>query len=152
MSSSNVPAVTGINHLSFTVANIEATLAFFCEVLGAELLSLSKAANPTGVRLLTGVPEAEVRFAFLGFGMQRIELVEYSSPADRQTFLPRPCDTGFAHLALNVTNVPMLIAKAAHYQFHPIGETIEMLGGVDKGKTATYLRGTDGLTLELIGP
>ena len=143
--------VTSVNHTSFTVASVDAGVRFFRDCLGAELVSVAEAANPTGIPRLTGVAGARVKFAFLRWGSQSIELVEYLAPEDRARVQPRPCDRGFAHLALNVDGLQAAVRASAEHGWAPVGEVIQILGGPDKGKSAVYISGSDAITLELVG-
>lgn len=79
------------------------------------------------------------------------ELIEYTGPADRGAVFPRPCDTGFAHLAFDVEGVDELIARLSHFGVLPVAAPLLVSGGPNKGKKAVYLRDWDGITIELIG-
>lgn len=140
-----------INHVSFTVDSLDATIAMFSQCLGATLKSRAQAANPKGIPLLTGVTGAQVEFAFMQLGDITVEFVQYLAPSGRDPRVPRPCDRGFTHLAVNVPSVEAIADQAAKFGFMPLGGVIEILGGPDRGKQALYLRATDGLTIELIG-
>jgi hypothetical protein len=48
---------------------------------------------------LTGRAGALTRHAILAHGQRLVELVEYVSPADTETFRPRPCGVGSVHVA-----------------------------------------------------
>jgi catechol 2,3-dioxygenase-like lactoylglutathione lyase family enzyme len=140
-----------VNHVSFTVDSLDQAIGMFSNCLGAKIISRSVAANPRGIPVLTGVADAQVEFAFMQLGNVTVEFVEYLLPREKGTFLPRPCDRGFSHLAVNVDSVDEISKNAKAFGFKQIGGVIEMLGGPDKGKKAVYIRSEDGLTLELIG-
>jgi catechol 2,3-dioxygenase-like lactoylglutathione lyase family enzyme len=93
--------VLGTNHTSFTVSNLERTVAFFCDCLGFELISKAPR-DPALVSLITGVEGADMVIAFLRAPGHVLELIEYRAPATKGAVKARPCDTGFAHVAFNV--------------------------------------------------
>jgi hypothetical protein len=64
--------------------------------------------------------------------------------------VPRLCDSGAAHVALNVTGIEALVAASAAYGFTPVGEIIEIDAGPNRGSRVVYLRGPDGITVEYI--
>jgi catechol 2,3-dioxygenase-like lactoylglutathione lyase family enzyme len=90
--------VLGTNHTSFTVSNLDRTLAFFRECLGFELISKAPR-DPALTSRITGVEGADLMIAFLKAPGHTIELIEYRAPANKGAVRARPCDTGFAHVA-----------------------------------------------------
>jgi catechol 2,3-dioxygenase-like lactoylglutathione lyase family enzyme len=127
-------------------------VAFFRDALGAEVVSLGAPANPDGIRRITGVKDALTTIAFVRLGDHLVELVEYQEPRGAGRPLPRPCDAGFAHLAVYVDDVTEAMGRTARFGYAPVGEVVEMKGGPDRGSRAVYIRGPEGITLELIGP
>ena len=57
------------------------------------------------------MPGAAVRVAMVEGPGHLIEVLEYSSPNDRQTYKPRSCDVGSVHLACYVENIDALLAR-----------------------------------------
>jgi catechol 2,3-dioxygenase-like lactoylglutathione lyase family enzyme len=149
--STPAPIVTGAAHTSFTVESAAATVEFFRDCLGAEVVSLGSPVNPGGIRRITGVDDALTTIGFVRIGAHLVELVEYQAPADRVKPRLRPCDVGFAHLALYVEGLEALVERASGHGYRLVGGIVDVLGGIDKGKRAAYVSGPDGLTLELIG-
>ena len=64
--------------------------------------------------------------------------------------VPRLCDSGAAHVALNVTGIEALVAASPAYGFTAVGEIIEIDAGPNRGSRVVYLRGPDGITVEYI--
>lgn len=142
--------VLSANHTSFTVSSLDRTLAFFTECLGFQLLSRAPR-DPKVVERITGVEGADMEIAFVRGPGQVVELIEYKAPASKGRVNSRPCDTGFAHLALNVDDVDAAIAAAVPYGVVAINPPITIDQGPNKGKKVVYLRDPDGVTLEFIG-
>ena len=135
-------------HTSFTVADLDATVAFFTDALGC---SVRWPAQPLTAFMeeVTGVDGADVRVAVVICPGHAIELFQYQGPADRSAARLRPCDVGFSHLAFQVDDLDSAVARAAPHGFLPARgyarfETEQVSG------RATYLRGPDGLAIELI--
>lgn len=142
--------VLSANHTSFTVSSLERTLAFFTECLGFQLLSRAPR-DPKIVERITGVEGADMEIAFVRGPGQVVELIEYKAPASKGRVNSRPCDTGFAHLALDVDDVDAAVAAAVPYGVMAINPPITIDRGPNKGRKVVYLRDPDGVTLEFIG-
>jgi catechol 2,3-dioxygenase-like lactoylglutathione lyase family enzyme len=142
--------VLSANHTSFTVSSLDRTLGFFTGCLGFQLVSRAPR-DPKVIQRVTGVDGAEMEIAFIRGPGQVVELIEYKAPASRSRVQSRPCDTGFAHLALDVDNVDAAVAAAASYGVKAINPPVAIDQGPNKGKKVVYLRDWDGVTLEFIG-
>ena len=141
--------VLGTNHTSFTVSSLDRSVGFFRDCLKFELLSRATR-DPAIVSRISGVEGAEMEIAFLRGPGHTVELIEYKAPADRGRVQARPCDTGFAHLALNVDDAVAAVAEAALYGVKAISEPVPINAGPNKGRKVVYLRDWDGITFEFI--
>lgn len=141
--------ISGTNHTSFTVSDVERTAAFFREVIGLELVSLAPR-DPALIEVVVGVPGAEVVVAYLAGHGHVIELIQYTAPAGREHVRPRPCDVGFAHVAYDVTDLDAAIAACAPHGVVPISPPASVDQGPNAGLRVSYLRDPDGITIELI--
>ena len=142
--------VLSANHTSFTVSSLDRTLAFFTECLGYRLISRAPR-EPKIIQKVTGVEGADMEIAFVRGPGHVVELIEYKAPASRGRVVSRPCDTGFAHLALDVDDVDAAVAAAASYAVRAINPPVVIDQGPNKGKKVVYVRDADGVTLEFIG-
>jgi catechol 2,3-dioxygenase-like lactoylglutathione lyase family enzyme len=141
--------VLATNHTSFTVSDLDRTIAFFHDALGFEVLSVAPR-DPKAIQAITGVAGAEMMIGFVQGPGHRIELIEYKAPADRQSLKPRPCDVGFAHIAFNVDDIDAAIAAAAPHDVVPIAAPTVIDKGPNTGGKVAYLRDPDGITIEFI--
>ena len=141
--------VTGTNHTSFTVSDLDRTVAFFCDALGFALLNKSPR-DPAAIRHITGVNGADIVVAYIQGPGHRLELIQYTGPADRQTLRPRPCDVGFAHVAYDVDDIDAAIAACAPHGVIPINPPTGIDKGPNAGGRVVYLRDIDGVTIEFI--
>jgi len=142
--------VLGFNHTSFTVSDLDRVIGFFVDGLGFALQS--RGPRDSGlIARMTAIAGPEVEIAFLvGPDGHRIELICYTAPADRQVVRPRMCDTGAAHVGLDVDDAAAALAVAARYGFDLVGEVIAIDAGPNKGRKVCYVRDADGLTVEFL--
>lgn len=143
--------ILGTNHTSFTVSDLDRTLAFFGEGLGFAVTSRAPRSKDA-IETITGVDGAAVMIAYVQGPGHRLEFIEYRGPADRERVKPRPCDVGFAHVAYDVDDIDAAIAMAARYDVHPINPPFVVDDGPNRGGKAAYLRDPDGITVEFIQP
>ena len=141
--------ILGTNHTSFTVSDLERTIAFMRDGLGFEVMSKAPR-DPALVSRITGVQGAQMMIAFLKAPGHTLELIEYRAPADKGAIQARPCDTGFAHIAFNVDDAVAAVAALERYSVKPIAAPVPIDQGPNKGRKVVYLRDWDGITIELI--
>jgi len=144
-------------HFSFTVSDLDRSVAFYRGVLGMELVTAQEQANEY-TRRLVGFPDAQLRIAQLRLPGTRpapsnhvLELVQYVMPPGRpiDTRLNNP---GTAHLAFAVVDLSAayerLKAQGVSFRSEPVAIT----EGVNAGGYTVYLLDPDGITLELVQP
>jgi catechol 2,3-dioxygenase-like lactoylglutathione lyase family enzyme len=145
-------AVLHTIHTGFTVHDLAHMLAFFDQVLGAEVGEIRQIPIGDTLGHITGVPGAQARVCMATLpGGHMVELLQYAAPASATAVAPRPCDIGAAHVALQVDSVADTATRAQAFGFAVAGQMQFLPGGPFAGQWVTYLRDTHGLTLELIG-
>lgn len=142
-------AVLGTNHTSFTVSDLDRTLAFFRDGLGFEVTSKAPR-DPHAIEQVVGVEGADIVVAYVRGPDHSLELIQYLGPAEREHLRPRPCDVGFAHVAFDVDDIDAAIATAARYDVRPVGQVYTVDKGPNAGNRVAYLRDPDGITVEFI--
>ncbi|MGP3932732.1 VOC family protein [Nonomuraea sp. KM88] len=147
----------GVWHFSFTVADLDRSVAFYRDLLGFALVHRQEQDNAY-TRGLVGYPDAVLRVAQLavpgqprGVSTHDLELVEYVRPRGRPRDPARHLP-GAAHLALTVED-----ARAEHARLSAAGVSFvnppaEITAGVNKGGYACYFLDPDAITLELVQP
>ena len=141
--------ILATNHTSFTVSNLDRTVAFFRDALGFAVTSKAPR-NSTLIERITGVDGADVMIAYVRGSGHNLELIEYSGPNDRTAVYPKPCDVGFAHVAYDVDDIDAAIAAAASHDVKPIGAVTTIDQGPNQGSRVAYLRDPDGIAIEFI--
>jgi catechol 2,3-dioxygenase-like lactoylglutathione lyase family enzyme len=141
--------ITGTNHTSFTVSDLERALGLFRDGLGFEVTSKAPR-DPKLTERITGIPGAELLIAFVRAPGHSIELIEYKAPAQRGRVDARPCDAGFAHIAFDVDDVDAVLEAVRPHGVVPISPPVAIDQGPNKGRRVVYTRDPDGITIEFI--
>ena len=147
----------GVWHFSFTVSDLDKSIAFYTDQLGLELIHTQEQSNEY-TRKLVGYPEAHLRIAQLvvpgqprGLSSHDLELVEYVQPRGTRGD-PEICNPGAAHLALAVDDIfdryTRLTAAGVRFYSPPNAIT----AGVNTGGYTCYLEDPDQIVLELVQP
>lgn len=149
-----IPTARNVDHVGYTVPDLDEAVFFFTEVLGArEVLRLGPwELGQDFMRQQLNIPRGGMqRQALLRIGpTDNIELFEYATGAVSRD-VPRNSDVGGHHLAFYVDNVP----RAAEYLAEQEGVTIlgepqRIQEGPIAGDTFVYFRSPWGMYLELI--
>jgi catechol 2,3-dioxygenase-like lactoylglutathione lyase family enzyme len=144
--------VVGAHHTSFTVADLDRSVAFLRDLLGLELLFVREIRDDYFGRIV-GLPGCAVRAALLripGSG-HHVEVLEYLLPRGAE-HRPRPCDPGSSHLALLVDDVPALYQHLRPKGIAFVGEPVRIEAGPNRGGYGVYLRDPNGILIELFQP
>jgi catechol 2,3-dioxygenase-like lactoylglutathione lyase family enzyme len=139
------------DHTGITVRDLDASLAFWHDVLGFKLMYRARRSGAFAEQV-TGVPGAEIEIAVLLAPGHKIELLHYLAPADRAHLKPRPCDVGSLHLALDVDDLDGAVRHIATVGWSAAGTPQTIEGGARNGTRVVYLRDPDGTTIELMQP
>jgi len=135
-----------IDHTSFTVSDMERSIAFYRDIMG---MKVAWDSATEGVRFkgpeadkVTGCPGTEQRLVFLTIGDSRIELVQYT-PTGKPLVDNKASDTGSAHVCFKTDNIQAFYKKllAKGVQLHCAPQHIGF-GWV------MYFRDPDGIILE----
>lgn len=142
--------ITGIHHTSFTVADMERSLAFYRELLGLEVV-FDQEGTAEYLARITGFPGARLRIVHLKLpqGSDHVlELMQYREPVGRPVEV-RTCDPGSAHLCFFTDNIwadyERLVARGVRVRSEPVPIT----AGRNRGGWSLYFLDPDGITLEL---
>lgn len=142
--------IQGIHHASITTANLARLKAFYCDLLGFEVvLETSWGAGNAAADAIYGLKDSAVKMAMLRNKNACLELFEFEHPKGKANDPARPvCDQGYTHICLNVSDIEAeyarLIAAGMHFNCPP--KTVPGLC------SATYGRDPDGNLVELMEP
>ena len=143
--------IKGIQHVSYTVSNLDEALHFFRDLLG---LPASDIMEPKGERLekLYRMKQVAQRLAIVRTpGDDIIHLIEYLSPKGERIDA-RLCNAGVAHIAFEVDDIEKtyqeLSAKGIEFNHPPYwgGQIIQEI----KGWGVCFMKGPDDIPVELM--
>ena len=150
-------ALIGIWHTSFTVADLDRSLAFYRDLLGLGVVATQEQDNPY-TRRLVGMADARLRVAqlrvpgaALGPSGHHLELVQYLAPRDEPLEL-RTSRPGAPHMAFICPDLPAAYARLRQADVPFVSTPVRIEAGINKGGMTVYLRDPDGITLELVQP
>lgn len=138
--------ISDIHHTSFTVSDMESSVAFYRDILGMQVVwdSVQAGAEFKGeiADNLTNCPGTELHIVFLGINERLIELVQYT-PQGKSLVDNKASDTGSAHVCFQTENIQELHKKLSAHKVR-LHCTPQNLGGV----WVMYFRDPDGIVLE----
>lgn len=150
--------LSGIWHTSFTVSDMDASLAFYSGLLGMEVMTQQTQQNEYTSRLVA-FPDAHLKVAmlripgaFAGPSNHHLELVEYIHPRGEKTDVATN-RAGAPHLAFVTENIHEDYKRLSEAGVRFKAEApIEIVAGVNKGGFTVYFLDPDDITLELHQP
>ncbi len=142
--------VVGAHHTSFTVADLDKSVAFFRD-LGLELLFVREVYADYFDQIV-GIQGCEVRAALLRVpgSAHHVELFQYLNPVG-EPVNPQPCDPGSVHLSLLVDDLPALYGRLRDRAAF-VSAPVEITAGPNSGGRAVYVRDPNGVLVELFQP
>ncbi len=140
--------ITGFNHTSFTVADMDLSVRFWTAVLGFETRSVSPRQGAWQSRV-TGIEGAELIVAHLYGHGAHVEFIQYAAGAGHPVTIDpnMPCA---AHVCFDVTDIEGTWAELVAAGGVPQGEVALVENGPVKGLKAGYLRDPNGIIIELV--
>jgi catechol 2,3-dioxygenase-like lactoylglutathione lyase family enzyme len=136
--------IVGIDHMSFTVSDLEATNEFFAK-LGFESVNRYVSSGPAADEG-TGTENADVDISWLGHpqGGPKLELLRYQNEPTGKA--PHNSQVGAAHLCLRVEDV-----NGEYERLSGEGVTFVSAPHADEfGVVWVYMRDPDGNVVELV--
>lgn len=150
-----LPGMRGLDHVGFTVPDIEQATSFFVEVMGCQLVySLGGIADPKGdwmerhLNVPHGASIKDIRLLRCGHG-SNFELFEFD--VDGQNIAPiRNCDVGGHHLAFYVEDFDSALSYLRDQSLTILGTPTIRTAGPSSGQTWVYFLAPWGMQLELV--
>jgi len=141
--------IIGADHTSYTVSDLDRSLAFYTGILGLEILWERVIENPYFCEII-GFPSCSVRGAHLRIpgSEHHIELFEYVQPGGSKADV-RTMNVGSSHVSLVVEDLQSaydeLNSRGVEFRSPPV----EITAGANQGGWGVYLLDPDGITVEL---
>jgi lactoylglutathione lyase len=139
-------------HTMVRVTNLDASLEFYCDALGLELLWRRLYEEPE-IREIVGVPDAtsfDIAMLRIPGSELQVELLAYQG-CERRSGATSPADFGTGHFCLFVEGIDDLYADllARGVAFRSPAGPVEMTGGANRGGKSLYSVDPDGYIVEL---
>jgi catechol 2,3-dioxygenase-like lactoylglutathione lyase family enzyme len=153
-STAGLPGLTGVDHIGFTVPDLEEATRFLVDVLGCEYMyTLGPFRDDDGPWMaehLNVHPRAVMRrLHFFRCGGQAIfEVFEYDSPDQRPT-VPKNSDIGGHHVALYVADLDAAVQYLKDRDVTILGEPTASKGP-SEGQRWVYFLAPWGMQFELV--
>jgi catechol 2,3-dioxygenase-like lactoylglutathione lyase family enzyme len=149
-----IPGMRGMEHVGFTVPDLEEAVRFFVEVIGCERFYDLGPFRSDGDWMETHLnvhPRTVMRkLTFLRCGQgSNFELFEYEAP-DQRREPPRNSDVGGHHLAFYVDDIHAAVACLRARGVRVLGEPTVRTEGPNAGKTWIYFLTPWGMQCELV--
>lgn len=141
--------ITAIQHISYTVSDVETARAFFTDKLGLEATPIREVSGER-VEQIIGFSDLKMKISnIITGGNGNLELIEYVSPKGKKLDLST-CNTGVAHIGFVVDDVQETYDEWTSRGVQFIHEPLWASGGALKGWGISYFRGPDGITMEIM--
>ena len=136
--------ITSHNHSSFTVGDLDRTVAFYRDLLDFTVESRFEAQGPA-IEQITALPGAHLKVAHLLLGEFRLELIEYLSPTGQAIDLSTN-NVGSAHIAFYADDVEKTYRELSEKGVRFKGMPVAAAPGRPR---VAYFLDPDGISLEL---
>jgi catechol 2,3-dioxygenase-like lactoylglutathione lyase family enzyme len=142
--------ITGAHHTSYTIGDMERSLAFYRDLLGFEFVHERPEVTESYFRTIVGIPDCVVHAVLMKIPGtdHHLELFEYKHPRGIAQDL-KPNNPGSSHIAYFVDDLKALYTRlnAAGVSF--VTEPVYLDLGPNKGGWSLYARDPDGILIEL---
>lgn len=142
--------VTGIHHTSFTVADMDRSVAFYRDVLGLELVNQREIEGDYLTKIV-GYDPLHMKIVFLKAGSALLELIQYITP-EGTPVEEDICNPGMAHICFTVADIHDMYQRVMAAGAKTRSEPVAIPKGPNKGGYAVYLADPDGFVIEFIQP
>lgn len=140
--------ITSLQHASFTVEDMDRSVAFYRDVMGLSLDGIFERDGDYSERI-TGIRGAKLRVAFFSLPNSALELVEYTQ--GKGVVLDTTTNNvGSAHICFTVERFDEFLDHLRKKGVRFAGEVCVGPGGANKGKKLVYIKDPDGNTMELL--
>ncbi len=139
--------ITNIRHTGLVVHDLDASLHFWCEVMGFTLARRMEESGPhiDAIMELDDVKVTTVKLAAPDGNL--LELLHFTSHPDKPRWEGSPVSTGLTHMAFTVSDLEATCATLAQ---HGVRLHSDIQSSPDGMAKLVYCRGPEGLILELV--
>ena len=140
--------IKSINHMSFTVSNLDISVPFYRDILGLKLMNIADR-DPSFSEKVTGIASAYLKIAYLKAPNCAVELIQYISPKGKKIDTST-CNVGSAHVCFHIDNFMSFIDQLKKHRVNIVNDPQIIPGGPNKGRYVVYTEDPDSNTVEFI--
>lgn len=140
--------IINMNHMSFTVSNLEKSIDFYHKILGLDLVNKSERDSAFSEKV-TGIQGAKLIIAYLQTSNCAVELIQYLSPQGVKLDT-KTCNIGSAHVCFIVDEFLKMVEKMKKNNVKLASKPAIIPAGPNKGKAVLYFEDNDSNTIEII--
>lgn len=139
-----------MDHVSVTSADLDRSVAFYCDLLGLPLTGRGESGEPE-LGTILGVPGVRLLWAEVDLGGgQLLELLQYLSP-NGEPLTPDPARPGGTHIGLRVPDIDSMYLRLSQAGVPTRSKPVEIQEEGDwLGVRCLYVMDPDGVTIELV--
>lgn len=144
------PTVTGVDHVSITVADLDRSLEFYQGLLGLTVRDRGEV-DPALIERMTGISGAVVTFVDVELGSRLLELLHYDTAGPAPPVTARLSQPGGIHFGLGVDDAQAVYERLAGAGVKPLSPPVPLPedGSDWAGSLVFYVRDPDGVTVEI---
>jgi glyoxylase I family protein len=138
--------IRGIHHVAVHVHDLDRMMRFYRDAFGFEVVGEKFGWRDDALLdRLIDVPGSAARGAMLRAGTCYLELFQFSAPEPRSVMALRPCDKGYTHFCVDVTDI-----EWEYERLKSLGMTFGHPAPVDMGHVkSVYGRDPEGNVIEI---
>jgi catechol 2,3-dioxygenase-like lactoylglutathione lyase family enzyme len=143
--------LTGFSHVGFTVADVDAAVAFYRKVFDAEP-AVRRIYDAPYTSEQIGYPDARLDIALFRIpgSDALLELIQYLNPVGEPVD-PETRNPGTAHICLTTDDLDTEHTRLTRLGATPRSTTpVHITSGPNEGRRVAYFRDPQGLTLEIL--
>ena len=140
--------ITVMNHVSFTVADLDKEVAFYRDVLGLECISYASR-NMEFSSAVTGLPGVEMNIAYMKAPNCSLELIQYTA-GEGERLASATNQPGCTHLCFSVSDFDNWLSRMQQNKVMMSGELCTVPAGPNRGRKVCYMLDPEGNHLEFI--
>jgi catechol 2,3-dioxygenase-like lactoylglutathione lyase family enzyme len=142
-------SVVGVDHTGFTVADLDRSIDWYRQLLGAEPL-VRKRSSDGYMGAMIGYADCEIEYAYFPLpGGGKLELIEYVEPQSERVDTETK-NLGNGHLCLLVDDIHGEFERLSEIASFRSAAPVAITAGPNQGGWGAYLRDPDGITIQLM--
>lgn len=139
--------IGSLHHVGITVRDLEESLQWYERIFGVTREFVAQGSGPE-LSQAVGVPDADLRFAFLRLGSCVVELLCYNNER-RDSFHQSNADVGSAHVCIDVSDLQAAYEDLQAKGVQCLAPPLHIDDGPLKDCSFVYFKDPNGVTLEL---